>query len=103
MPDIHINEDERRFELPLEDGIALLEYRYRGRDLALVHTEVPPKWQGRGFAAQLVKFALEYARERNLMVIPVCPYVRLYIRRHPEYHGLLKQPGAFQAGDERSA
>lgn len=78
------NPAEQRYEL-LDGGELLGEIVYRERDdvLALVHTEVEPKRQGLG--SELVKGALDDVRARGLRVVPVCPFVRAYIRRHPEY------------------
>ena len=51
--------------------------------LALIHTEVLPAFEGRGVAAGLVRFALDDARQRGLIVIAICPYVRRYLETHP--------------------
>ena len=42
-------------------------------------------------AGKLVEIALNYAEEKSLRVIPMCPYVAAYIRRHPQYIDLTKQ------------
>ena len=53
--------------------------------LIIDHTEVPESLRGRGIAQRLARAALEYAREQGLAVVPNCPFVRAYIRKHPEY------------------
>lgn len=79
-----------RFEVSLLEGEAQLRYRYRSSGaLVLVHTEVPPALQGRGVAEQLARAALEFARDRGLAVVALCPYVAAYIKRHPEYSDLV--------------
>ena len=83
------NTERNRFELPVGDQLALAEYRLEGSSVAFTHTEVPQAAQGQGVAAQLVKFALDDARENGLTVIPQCPYVARYIERHPEYADLV--------------
>lgn len=50
----------------------------------LQHTEVPPADRNRGIAGTMVRAALAYAREHQLRVIPTCPYVRAWFRKHPE-------------------
>ncbi|PYQ38868.1 MAG: hypothetical protein DMF77_23120 [Acidobacteria bacterium] len=55
----------------------------RGRAAAL--STAPP-----GVAGKLARAALEYAREHNLSVIPRCPFVAAYIRKHPEYQSLVQ-------------
>ena len=55
------------------------------REDRLAHTEVPPKvTQGKGYANQLAKAALEYAKQNQLKVIPACKFVRAYLKRHPD-------------------
>ena len=84
------NQAELRYEL-YDDGELVGEIRYRRLPgaLALVHTEVEPKREGLG--TELVKGALDDLRERGLRVVPVCPFVAAYIRRHPEYADLLTE------------
>ncbi len=76
-----------RFQLEAEGAHAILEYRLRDHAINLVHTEVPQQLRGRGLADQLVGAALEYAREHQLRVIPSCPFVKAYLRRHPDALG----------------
>jgi uncharacterized protein len=84
------NPDELRYELVL-DGDVVGEIRYRRRPdaLALVHTEIVPSLESKGFGARLVASALDDIRERGLRVVPICPFVRSFIRRHPEYRDLV--------------
>jgi predicted GNAT family acetyltransferase len=75
----------QRYEAHLDGELAgVLEYIVKRGRIALVHTEVAPNHEGRGIAGQLARFALDEARRRGLRVIPVCPYVRAYLERHPE-------------------
>jgi predicted GNAT family acetyltransferase len=46
-------------------------------------------YEGQGLAGTLVEGALQDLRERGLGVIPVCPFVRTWLRRHPEYADLV--------------
>ncbi|HEY4411878.1 MAG TPA: GNAT family N-acetyltransferase [Gaiellaceae bacterium] len=84
------NPAELRYEL-FDDDELVGEIRYRRvpGGLALVHTEVEPKRHGLG--TELVKGALDDLRDRGLRVVPVCPFVAAYIRRHPEYGELLTE------------
>ncbi|MDX6477017.1 MAG: uncharacterized protein QOH95_2528 [Gaiellaceae bacterium] len=82
--------DELRYEI--EDGgevAGFIAYRREPGLLDLVHTDVDPKWEGQGVGAQLVRGALDDLRARGLKVRPTCPFVRAYIRRHPEYDDLV--------------
>lgn len=81
-----------RFEVLLENGqTAYLNYNEFDNSLNLSHTYVPKSFEGKGIAAAIVKFALDYARKNNLSIIPSCPYVAAYIERHPEHRDLVKQ------------
>ena len=83
------NVAEHRFELRLPDGIGTLAYEMRPPGtIELVHTEVDPAIAGKGVASRLAHDALEYARAQQLRVIPTCPFVRAYLKRHPEYRDL---------------
>ena len=83
------NADAQRFEADVDGGIARADYRLQGGVMRIVHTEVPYASEGRGFAAQVVRAALDYARGHGLRVLPLCSYVRGYMRRHPDTHDLL--------------
>ena len=74
-----------RYEARDEGDLAgFIDYVVKGDRLALIHTEVLPSHQGRGIADQLVRFALDDARQRGLRVIAICAFVRRYVERHPE-------------------
>jgi predicted GNAT family acetyltransferase len=83
------NEAARRFEAGTEPDLALLQYRLKGEEVDIVHTEVPERYQGHGIAGKLATAALEWARNSGLKVIPSCPYVESYIAKHPEFADLV--------------
>jgi len=88
--DIHHNTAASRFEAAVGDGIAECVYRPSPGLMNIVHTEVPPRSEGRGVAAALVKAALAHARAQGWRVRASCSYVRSYMRRHPETQDLLE-------------
>lgn len=73
----------------MDAGVAFTEYVMDGQTMRLVHTEVPEALEGQGLASKVVTAAFEYARSKNLKVVPVCEYVAGYLKRHPEYHDLV--------------
>jgi len=92
MPDtlsVSHNPAAGQFEIRTEHGIALLRYAHAGPDLDLLHTEVPDALAGQGYGATLATAALSYAKDQGMKVIPSCPFVAGYIRRHPEYQSLV--------------
>jgi uncharacterized protein len=84
------NAAELRYEL-LEESKVLGEILYRTRPgrMVLLHTEVLPFAEGSGLGSRLVAGALDDIRSRGLHVVPLCPFVAAYIRRHPEYADLV--------------
>ena len=56
--------------------------------IAINHTGVPPKYEGRGIAARLVNKAIEDARAEGFKITPICSYVVAQFRRHPEWADL---------------
>jgi predicted GNAT family acetyltransferase len=83
------NKERSRFEIALDGEYAFVDYRWYKAHLAIMHTEVPPAYQGKGVAARLVKYVLEYAKQQGLKILVYCPYTAMYIQRHPEYKELV--------------
>ena len=82
--------NELRYEIEVDGEVAgFIMYRREPGVVDLVHTDVAPKWEGKGVGATLVEGALEDIRARGLKVRPTCPFVRAYIRKHPEYQDLV--------------
>lgn len=83
---------EQRYELRLDGGVAgFSQYRLRPGLIAFTHTEVDDVLEGQGLASRLISFALDDARQRELEVLPFCPFVNSYIQRHPEYADLVPE------------
>ena len=84
------NPEKHRFELDLGDGsMALAEYNLLHGKIVFTHTEVPSAHEGQGIGSALIRFALAAARERGLEVVPICPFVAAYMKRHREEQDLL--------------
>jgi uncharacterized protein len=78
------NTDASRFELRADGWLAELVYRIRGDRLVLVHTEVPVELEGRGIGGRLVTAAVDRAAREKLTLVPLCPFARGWLERHPE-------------------
>lgn len=84
------NPNDLRYELLVDGEMAgELQYRRTRDAVVLVHTEISPALEGRGLGARLVAGVLDDIRVRGLRVTAICPFVRSYIRRHPEYGDLV--------------
>ena len=77
-------------------------YSKSENSMRLIHTEVPPSLQGKGMGSRLVRGVLRLAEQEKLTVIPVCPFVVEYLKRHPEHLGLVDPESRrmIQSGDE---
>lgn len=83
------NPERHRFELWVGDAVAFAEYILLTKRIILTHTEVPPALEGQGLASRLAQHAMEFAQQHQLEVMPLCPYMAAYLRRHPELQHLL--------------
>ena len=82
--DVIDNTDASRFELRADGWLAELAYRVRGKRLVLIHTEVPLELEGRGIGGRLVTAAVDRAAREGLTLVPLCPFARGWLERHPE-------------------
>ncbi len=73
-----------RFELEVDGEAARLDYRRRADRLVLVHTEVPGALEGHGIGGKLVQAAVDRAIRDGLTVVPLCPFARKWLERHPD-------------------
>ena len=83
------NEGENRFEFNIDGAIALINYIKNNRVYYLVHTEVPEELQGKGIAGILVDKTLNYIENGGFKMMPFCPYIQSYLKRHPEWEKLV--------------
>ncbi|MGH3253365.1 MAG: GNAT family N-acetyltransferase [Trebonia sp.] len=87
-PVVTDNPAASRYELRVGPELAgFVQYRLDdgGTVISLVHTEVKPAFQGAHLATHLARFGLDDARKRGLAVLPFCPYINSWIKKHPEY------------------
>lgn len=72
------------------DGEAELAFTNRGPDLISAdHTGAPDSLRGTGAALALVEHMVEDARRSGFRIIPVCPYVKAQLKRHPEWQDVM--------------
>ena len=82
---------DKLFYVEIEGKLCKLQYsKVDDKTLDYYSTFVPESLSGRGIAGEITKFALDYAKNNNLKVIPSCSYVKSYIVRHNEYSDLIK-------------
>lgn len=92
VADVRRNDEDHRYEIWDEDGRAgIAAYHDRGRRRVFVHTEVSDEHEGKGYASDLVREALDDTRAAGRTVVPLCPFVAGWISRHEEYVDLVDQ------------
>ncbi|MBC8155067.1 MAG: N-acetyltransferase [Bacteroidetes bacterium] len=90
---VQLNNARHRFEMTTDGKLSFVEFQQADDEtLALIHTEVHPDLEGQGVGSKLVKGVLDYARTNNLHIMPYCPFVAIYLKRHADYQDLIK-PG----------
>jgi len=89
-PIVRKNAQLRRYEILVGDEVAgYAEYNVLATGIMFTHTEVLPKFEGRGLASRLIRAALDDVRSLGSHAIPVCQAVAAYLRKHPEYLDLV--------------
>lgn len=91
MADVDVinNTQTSRFEVKLDGHTAFAEYRLKPGQIILPHTVVPPEFEGKGVASALARTAFGYAREHGLLVIPTCPFMSAWVKKHPEQQDIV--------------
>lgn len=84
------NKAKKQFELRVGAYLSRIPYIIKGDAIEYYHTEVPDELRGRGLAKQLTLYALEYARQNHLKIIPYCPFIAKYIRDHQQWQSYVK-------------
>ena len=92
-PTITIIEDNKRgtFELHLDHKVvAKMTFVYAGTTKIIIdHTEVNPEHNGKGYGKLLMQKAIAFATEKEIKIIPLCPFAKSYFDKHPEENSIL--------------
>ena len=91
-PDIRDIPERHRYELTEGGATAFVLYRRRPGVIDFIHTEVPEALSGRGLGSRLARHVLDAARADGLKVVPTCPFIAAWMRKHPEYDDLRMDP-----------
>jgi uncharacterized protein len=83
-PEVRDDPEAGRFEIRVDGRRAgYAAYRRGPGKITFTHTEIEPEFEGKGVGGTLVREALAQVRSEGLEVVPVCPFVRDYMERHP--------------------
>lgn len=83
------NTEKKRYEIHVGTEVPRVEYIRAQDKIYLTHTEVPPSLAGKGIGSKLIGAVLEDIKEKGLTLIPLCPFVALYLQRNPEWKELV--------------
>ena len=73
-----------------ENKKAEMTYSWAGDDRIIIdHTEVDQSLRGQGVGQDMVFAAVEFARERGISIIPLCPFAKSVLNKHPEFNDVL--------------
>jgi predicted GNAT family acetyltransferase len=87
------NPAARRYEVHVGGALAgFADYHAQPGLVTLMHTEIDPSFEGSGIGSRLVAAVLDDIRARGSKALPVCPFVRAFLQRHPEYADLVWAP-----------
>lgn len=105
-PQVSDNHAGSRFEVQIGGHHAELRYWRSGNRLVLIHTGVPVELEGRGIGGRLVAAALDRAAQEGLAIVPLCPFARGWLKRHPDAASRAAidwgQDPAVYAGDDQA-
>ena len=74
-----------RFEIYFDGELAgFAEFKIANQKISYTHTEIDPRFGGKGLGSQLIKEDLDEALEQNLEVAPYCSFVSAYIKKNSE-------------------
>ncbi len=85
---VHDNRERMRFELQVDGEVVFADYRRQPGRLVITYVEAPVALRGTGAAGRLMQGLMEEARAEQVKVLPLCPYARAWMQRHPEFKDL---------------
>jgi uncharacterized protein len=84
------NRERSRYELHVGQALAgFTDYHAQPGLITLMHTEIDHGFEGQRLGSRFVAAVLDDIRGRGSRVLPICPFVRSFIQRHPEYADLV--------------
>lgn len=87
--ELHQDIEGKKYYVKVEDKLAYVDYIQAAERIFLTHTEVPKTLEGKGVGSELVRLVLEDIKKNDWTLVPLCPFIASYIKRHPEYKSLV--------------
>lgn len=92
-PRVSRNDTTNEYEIWIGDVRAgICGYKLRPGQVLFTHTEIDPAFGGRGLGGVLAEASLEDVVSRGLTIVPHCPFVQSYLRKHPSFEDYVDWP-----------
>lgn len=74
-----------------EKRAGAMTYSIAGKELIIIdHTEVAPEYNGKSVGKQMLYKIVDMAREKNIKIIPLCPFAAAMFKRADDIKDVLK-------------
>lgn len=84
------NTENHQYEFHIGKLVPKIEYiKSKNGEIYLTHTEVPVQLEGKGVGSQLVEKVLKDIEQQGLRLVPLCPFVAGYIKKHPDWRRIV--------------
>jgi predicted GNAT family acetyltransferase len=84
------NTENHQYEFHIGKQVPKIEYiKSKNGEIYLTHTEVPVQLEGKGVGSQLVEKVLKDIERQELRLVPLCPFVAGYIKKHPDWRRIV--------------
>lgn len=82
--DVRLQLDQHRYVICFNGAeVGFSQFVDDGNKRIFTHTEVSPDYGGQGLGVKLVSRAVQNTIDEGKIVVPVCPFVASYLKRHP--------------------
>lgn len=82
--ELSINDNEflRQFESEIDGELAIIEYSQQDRKIFLTKLVMSDELREKGYLDPFIEEVLGIIKERNVSVMPTCPSVARFMRKH---------------------
>lgn len=88
---LEVNDKNGFFHIDIDGKTeAKMTFVFAGPNKIIIdHTEVNEAFNGKGFGKKMVAKAVEFAREKNIKIVPLCPFAKKVFDKNPEFNDVL--------------
>lgn len=92
--EIQITERENKgFAIAKDNDVkaGMMTYSIANKDFIIIdHTEVENEFKGKGVGKQLLYKIVEMARDKNIKILPLCPFAKAMFKKLEDISDVLK-------------